>query len=205
MAKPKALREARTHRLRLLQMLVGLDPLGDDQRAGAFVMGEDTGEGAGPVGLRTALDHRHIELDDVRSHDVQHRERIRMCANIIDGDSNPVGADRSHLVEQRTWMREQLALGEFEDHLKSFARVGQRRIVRPGGVCDRGLGIDQQQTPVRQLGGQRGLDRRIDALLVEDGGPLRRVREGEHVLWRHRDEGWPSRQRLEANHLFVGQ
>jgi hypothetical protein len=81
------------------------------------------------------------------------------------------------LLQQRLWMREQVALGEFEHHLKSFTGFGQPRMTGPGDVYDGRLGIDQQQAVFRHVGAERGTHGRIDALLIESIGPTRSVRE----------------------------
>jgi hypothetical protein len=52
-----------------------------------------------------------------------------MRANVVDGDRDPVSADRGDFLQQRLWMREHVAFGEFEGQLKSFARFGQRRML----------------------------------------------------------------------------
>ena len=186
-------------------MVLGLHALGDDQRAGAFVMGEHTGQGGGPVTLGTVLDHRHVELDDVGIEDVEHGERIRMCANVIDGDRDAVGADRRNLLQQ--WLRvcEQLSLGEFENHLESVAGGAQRGLTGPGHVGHRRLGVDQQQAAARHRRLECAADGGVDAPLVEQVGPPRCVGEGEDVLRGDRVEHRPAGQRLVTDHPFIGQ
>ena len=76
-------------------MLLDLDGLGDDQRPGAFVVREHAGQGGRPVALGAVLDHRHVELDDVGVEDVEHGKRIRMCANVVDGNRDAVGGEAS--------------------------------------------------------------------------------------------------------------
>ena len=205
MAETEALREAGADRECLLEVLLGLDALGDDQRPGAFVVREHAGQGGRPVALGAVLDHRHVELDDVGVEDVEHGKRIGMCANVVDGNRDAVGADGLDLLQQPLRVCEHLTLGEFEDHLEAFTRGAQRRLAGPGDVCHCRLGVDEQQAATRHRSLECAPDGSVDALLVENVGAPRSVGEGEDVLRGDRVEHRPAGQGFVTDHPFVGQ
>ena len=68
-----------------------------------------------------------------------------MCANVIQRNGEPVGAQRGDLAQQRVRMRQQAALGEFEHQLELAMPALEDLELGAPATCGGRLTVDAQQ------------------------------------------------------------
>jgi hypothetical protein len=199
------LTERGPERQRLFEVLFGLDALGEQDGPGPFVVGENGGQRPGLIVTGVRLDHLQVEFDDVRTDDVEERQRIRMGANVVEGDRETVCAQGGDLAQQRVRMLQQVALGQLEHQSKLVVRAGQRRILGPFDVQAGRFAVDHQERAAHQAEIERGVDGQVDGQFVEvieSAGPLGvsedRLRDGVA-------QSGPSGERLEPHDDTVGE
>ena len=170
-AEQPALAERRADGARPREVLLGLDPLGEQDRAGALGLGGDGVEHARRDRRGAArLDQGHVELDHVGREERHQRERALVDADVVERDPAAALAQPRDGGEHLGRAVGERALGELDDHAQApgaqVGLVGQRRVVAQHGG---GLDVDEQRERRRQLRGERALDGGAAARAVELG------------------------------------
>ena len=93
-----ALRERRAERVAGARVLLGLDALDEDARAGALGLRGDGVDDLGDLGVGAALDEREVELDDLGREQRHHRQRVGVGADVVERDRD---AHRAHVGDVR--------------------------------------------------------------------------------------------------------
>ena len=170
-AEEPALPERGAERPRTCEVRLGLDPLGEHDRARALDLGADGVDHPRGRDQVARLHESHVELDHIRRDERHERERALVGADVVDRDATPALAQPAHGGEHLGGARRQRALRQLGDEREAFGLALQRVVEGLASVERERLHVDEQQ-PVAEIGGHHALDRRGAADTVELHGGL---------------------------------
>ena len=117
----------------IVELLLGLDALGEQDGAGALGFGVDGVDDRGDRGRRVLLDEPQVELDDLGPDEGHQRERAVVGADVVQRDRQAEGAQRLDAGEHLGGTVGQGALGELEDDVELADRRARAAARRAAG------------------------------------------------------------------------
>jgi hypothetical protein len=206
-----ALPERRADAAGGLELLLRLDPLRDDRRAGALLLGPGRRHDVRTRRLTAGTPAPHVELDRVGRDERQQRQRPAVAADVVEHDGPAVvaaGGRRAHqLGRPRACRRRRQLDRDRELLLRALPQLGRARPLRLREAAERlRLDVDEQRRAPVEPGLERTADGGEAALpvdLLEESGAARgaqqRLRQLEAAALRSAREG------LVADHVAAGQ
>ena len=107
------------------QVVLGLDPLGEDQRAGPLRLGVDRVDDFGDLLRGAVVQQFQVELDHVGAQERDQGERARVGADVVEGDPGAAPAQVLGQRDQVGGVVGEGALGQLDDQREAVQRVLQ--------------------------------------------------------------------------------